>query len=262
MLHKSLRAAARGARPRRGCAVAPPAVPRRVAPCLSGSSSSSSRALSTQPPPAEAEALPASPSWAIGRALVSGEQSGALDALMARAEQGVLYAKLMMLERNEIIDFDAAEFALGAAHARHHIYSLVSGGDLDELRDTVSPAAISALRDAAAEQPERFSSPAPIGARVLFVDATCVAEERLSPAEQQVHTLGISVQFLHETDSDDAPPDADEPAQDVESVWTFERQVEFAQPVVADEMSIAEADGDWIVVGLELKGDDAPDGGE
>jgi hypothetical protein len=198
------------------------------------------------------------PSWAIGRSRPGQDQSGLLDAVVTRAEQGALYAKLSVLERNENIDFDAAEFALGAAHARRHIYSLAGQGDFDSMRETVSPSAINKLRDAAMENPERFSSPAPIGASMLYADATIVAEERLSESEQQVHTLGITVQFLR------GDPDAAEtgdPAQQVESVWTFERQAELYQPVVADERTFAEANSEWSVVRLGLDGAASHDGG-
>ena len=217
------------------------------------------RWLSTQQPPelsAEADEL-AVPTWAIGRLCPGQEQSSLLDAVVTRAEQGALYAKLSVLERNENIDFDAAEFVLGAAHARRHIYSLAGQGDFDSMRETVRPNVINKLRDAAMKNPERFSSPAPIGASMLYADATIVAEERLSESEQQVHTLGITVQFLR-GDSDAAETDAS--TQEVESVWTFERQAELCQPVVADEGTFAEANSDWSVVRLELDGA-APHGG-
>lgn len=189
------------------------------------------------------------PSWAIGRLVPGKQRAGLLDAVIARVEQGALYAKLSVLERNENVDFDAAEFALGAAHARSHIYSLAHQGEFDSLRETASPSVVNTLRDAAMENPERFSSPAPIGARMLFADATIVAEERLSESEPQVHTLGITVQFLR---GDRDAADADEAAQEIESVWTFERQAELYQPVVADESAFA--DNDWTVVRLGLDG--------
>ena len=211
------------------------------------------RWLSTQQPPelsAETDEL-AVPSWAIGRSRPGQEQSSLLDAVVTRAEQGALYAKLSVLERNENIDFDAAEFVLGAAHARRHIYSLAGQGDFDSMRETVRPNVINKLRDAAMETPERFSSPAPIGASMLYADATIVAEERLSESEQQVHTLGITVQFLR---GESGAAEADASTQEVESVWTFERQAELSQPVVTDEATFAEANSDWSVVKLELDG--------
>ena len=216
------------------------------------------RWLSTQQPSelrAEADEQ-AVPSWAIGRSLPAKEQTGLLDALVARAEQGALYAKLSVLERNENIDFDAAEFALGAAHARRHIYSLTNRGSFDGMRETASPSVINSLRDAALQNPERFSSPAPISASRLFADATIVAEERLSESEQPVHTLGITVQFLY--DSTGAADD--ETTQEIESVWTFERQAEFYQPVVADERAFAEAHSDWSIVKLALDDTASHDG--
>ena len=102
------------------------------------------RWLSTQ---ADETVALAVPSWSIGRALSTEEQAGTLDKLMARAEQVrsdplpalifasfslllaqfysllglifarvlwgqfVLFGKLTMLERNEVIDFQAEEFA-------------------------------------------------------------------------------------------------------------------------------------------------------
>ena len=64
-----------------------------------------------------------------------------------------------------------------------------------------------------------------------------------------MHTLGITVQFLR---GDRDAADADEAAQEIESVWTFERQAELYQPVVADESAFA--DNDWTVVRLGLDG--------
>ena len=151
------------------------------------------RRLSTQ---AEGDAL-AAPSWAIGRARSTDEQAGTLDKLMARGEQFVLFCKLTMLERNEVIDFQAGEFVLGAAHARRHVYELVSTGDYSDLSDTLSASAINTLRDVAMQNPERFLDPMLTNTRLLFADATCVAEPLdTSPTGQQVHTLGMKVQFL------------------------------------------------------------------
>ena len=213
------------------------------------------RCMSTQQTSSAETDERAVPSWAIGRCLPGKQRAGLLDALIARVEQGVLYAKLSVLERNENVDFDAAEFALGAAHARRHIYSLAHQGEFDSMRETASPSVVNALRDAAMENPERFSAPAPIRARMLFADATIVAEKRLSESEPQVHTLGITVQFLRDRD---AAKD-DEVDQEIESVWTFERQAELYQPVVADESAFA--DNDWTVVRLGLHGAASPAGG-
>ena len=86
-----------------------------------------------------------------------------------------------------------------AITARRHVYELVSTGDYDDLSDTLSPSAINTLRDIAMQHPERFLAPVPAETRLLFADATCIAAPlESSPTGQQVHTLGIRVQFLKE----------------------------------------------------------------
>ena len=40
---------------------------------------------------------------------------------------------------------------------------------------------------------------------------------------------------------------------EIESVWSFERQVELSAPVVVDERMLSEsADGDWQVTGVQI----------